>query len=153
MEIKNRTFIVTGGASGLGAATTEALLERGAYVIAADPRGPASEGAVFVETCVTNPDQVAHAIFVASQQPGPLSGIVNCAGIGIATKVLGRDGPPPLDEFLRVLTIGTASAAAFDGQIGQGGYEFAALAAHIVENQMINGEVIRLDGALRMAAR
>lgn len=247
MEIKNRTFIVTGGASGLGAATTEALLERGAYVIAADLRGPAPDGSVFVETDVTNPDQVAHAISVASQQPGPLSGVVNCAGIGIATKVLGKDGPHPLDEFLRVLTINlagtfnvirlaaeamstnepgtsgergviinTASAAAFDGQIGQGAYaaskggvvamtlpiarelarygirvatiapglfltpmmgvlpqtardslgaqvpfpsrlgdpsEFAALAAHIVENQMINGEVIRLDGALRMAAR
>ncbi len=247
MEISNRTFLVTGGASGLGEATTRALLDRGAHVIAADLKGPAPEGAVFVETDVTNPDQVSHAISVATSQPGPFSGIVNCAGIGVAAKVLGKEGPHALNDFLRVLTINlagtfnvirlgaeamkdnepgvsgergviinTASAAAFDGQIGQAAYaaskggvvamtlpiarelarygirvatiapglfltpmmgvlpeaardslgaqvpfpsrlgdpsEFAALAAHIVENQMINGEVIRLDGALRMAAR
>lgn len=247
MDIKNRTFIVTGGASGLGEATTRALLERGAHVIAADLKGPAPQGAVFVETDVTNPDQVAHAVQIATQQPGPLAGVINCAGIGVAKKVIGKDGPHPLDDFLRVLTINlggtfnvirlaaeamakntagpsgergviinTASAAAFDGQIGQAAYaaskggvvsmtlpiarelardgirvvtiapglfltpmmgalpeaardslgaqvpfpsrlgepsEYAALALHIVENQMINGEVVRLDGALRMAAK
>lgn len=247
MNVKDRTFIVTGGASGLGEATSRALLERGAHVVVADLKGPVPEGAVFVETDVTNPVQVAEAIAVATQQVGPLSGIVNCAGIGIATKVLGKNGPHPLDDFQRVLTINlagtfnvirlgaeamsanepgadgergviinTASAAAFDGQIGQAAYsaskggivamtlpiarelarsgirvaaiapglfltpmmgslpeaardslgaqvpfpsrlgdplEYAALAVHIVENRMINGEVIRLDGALRMAAK
>ena len=247
MEISDRTFIVTGGASGLGAATTRALLERGAHVVVADLKGPAPEGAHFVQTDVTNSEQVAETISVATQQAGPLSGIVNCAGIGTAAKVLGKNGPHPLEEFQRVLTINlagtfnvirlgaeamssndpgpdgergiiinTASAAAFDGQIGQAAYsaskggivamtlpiarelarsgirmaaiapglfltplmgslpeaardslgtqvpfpsrlgdpsEYADLAIHIVENRMINGEVIRLDGALRMAAK
>jgi NAD(P)-dependent dehydrogenase (short-subunit alcohol dehydrogenase family) len=247
MQISNRTFIVTGGSSGLGGATVEALLERGAHVVVADRAGTAPTGAVFVETDVTNADAVAHAIEVASQQPGPLSGVVNCAGIGVANKVLGKAGPHPLEDFMRVLEvnlagtfnvlrlaaaamsqaepgpsgergviINTASAAAFDGQIGQAAYsaskggivamtlpvarelarygirvatvapglfltpmmgvlpeaardslgqqvpfparlgdpsEYAALVIHIIENQMINGEAIRLDGALRMAAR
>lgn len=247
MEITHRTFVVTGGASGLGEAAARALLERGAHVVAADLTGPAPEGAVFVEADVTDTDQVAHAMAVAQQQGGPLSGVVNCAGIGVAAKVLGKNGPHALDDFSRVLQvnlggtfnvirlaaeamssnepgpsgergviINTASAAAFDGQIGQAAYsaskggvvamtlpiarelarhgirvatiapglfltpmmgvlpetardslgqqvpfpsrlgdpsEFAALAVHIAENQMINGEVIRLDGALRMAAR
>ncbi|MGP5397513.1 3-hydroxyacyl-CoA dehydrogenase [Arthrobacter rhombi] len=247
MDVKDRTFIVTGGASGLGEATTRALLERGADVVVADLKGTAPEGARFVETDVTDPDQVAEAISVAFRQAGPLAGIVNCAGIGIAGKVLGKSGTHLLDDFQRVLTINlagtfnvirlgaeamrsndpgpdgergviinTASAAAFDGQIGQAAYsaskggivamtlpiarelapsgirvaaiapglfltpmmsslpeaareslgaqvpfpsrlgdpaEYAALAVHIVENRMINGEVIRLDGALRMAAQ
>ncbi|AXG14381.1 SDR family NAD(P)-dependent oxidoreductase [Intrasporangium calvum] len=247
MDISNRTFLVTGGASGLGGATTTALLERGAHVVVADLAGTAPAGSVFVETDVTDPDAVAHAVDVATQQPGPLSGVVNCAGIGVAEKVLGKSGPHALDLFTKVLQvnlagtfnvirlaaaamsqaepgpsgergviINTASAAAFDGQIGQAAYaaskggvaamtlpiarelarygirvatiapglfltpmmgvlpqaardslgqqvpfparlgdpaEYAALAVHIIENQMVNGEVIRLDGALRMAAR
>lgn len=247
MEISNRTFLVTGGASGLGGATVTALLERGAHVVVADRAGTAPTGALFVETDVTDPDAVAHAVDVATEQPGPLSGVVNCAGIGVAQKVLGKSGPHPFDGFMRVLEvnlagtfnvirlaaaamsdaepgpggergviISTASGAAFDGQIGQAAYaaskggvvamtlpiarelahygirvatiapglfltpmvgelpeaareslgqqvpfpprlgdpsEFAALVLHIIENQMVNGEVIRLDGALRMAAR
>lgn len=247
MGISNRTFLVTGGASGLGGATTEALLQRGAHVVVADLVGTAPAGAVFVETDVTDADAVAHAVDVATSQAGPLSGVVNCAGIGVAEKVLGRSGPHALDLFTKVLAVNlagtfnvirlaaaamsqdepgpsgergvivnTASAAAFDGQIGQAAYaaskggvvamtlpiarelarygirvvtiapglfltpmmgvlpqaardslgqqvpfparlgdpsEYAALAIHIIENQMVNGEVIRLDGALRMAAR
>ncbi|OFE14241.1 3-hydroxy-2-methylbutyryl-CoA dehydrogenase [Humibacillus sp. DSM 29435] len=247
MQISNRTFLVTGGASGLGGATAVALLERGAHVVVADRAGSAPEGAVFVTTDVTDADAVAHAVEVAGQQPGPLSGVINCAGIAVAQKVLGKTGPHDLGAFLKVLEvnlagtfnvirlasdalkdaeagadgergviINTASAAAFDGQIGQAAYaaskggivamtlpiarelarygirvatiapglfltpmmgelpeaareslgqqvpfpprlgdpsEYAALAVHIIENQMINGEVIRLDGALRMAAR
>ncbi len=156
MDVKDRTFLVTGGASGLGEATTQALLERGAHVVVADLTGPAPEGAHFVETDVTNTEQVARAMTVATQQDAPLSGIVNCAGIGAATKVLAKNGPHPLDEFQRVLTvnlagtfnvirlgaeamsanepgqdgergviINTASAAAFDGQIGQAAYSAA----------------------------
>ncbi|MAO80155.1 SDR family NAD(P)-dependent oxidoreductase [Microbacterium sp. UBA837] len=247
MDISNRTFLVTGGASGLGGATTTALLERGAHVVVADLAGTAPAGSVFVETDVTDPDAVAHAVDVATQQPGPLSGVVNCAGIGVAEKVLGKTGPHALDLFMKVLQVNlagtfnvirlaaaamsqsdpgpsgergvivnTASVAAFDGQIGQAAYsaskggvvamtlpiarelarygirvatiapglfltpmmgvlpqaardslgqqvpfparlgdptEYAALAVHIIENQMVNGEVIRLDGALRMTAR
>ena len=61
MEFKNRTFIVTGGASGLGGATTKALLERGATVVVADLKGEAPEGATFVATEVTDEQQVQHA--------------------------------------------------------------------------------------------
>lgn len=247
MEFKNRTFIVTGGASGLGGATTKALLERGATVVVADLKGEAPEGATFVATDVTDEQQVQHAVDVARDQDAPLSGVVNCAGIAIAAKVLGKEGPHSLDAFMKVLQvnvggtfnmirlaaaamkenepgedgergviINTASIAAYDGQIGQAAYsaskggvvgmtlpiarelardgirvmtiapgifwtpmmaglpeeaqkslgeqvpfpsrlgdpsEYAALATHIIENRMLNGEVIRLDGAIRMAPR
>ena len=247
MEFKNRTFIVTGGASGLGGATTKALLERGATVVVADLKGEAPEGATFVATDVTDEQQVQHAVDVARDQDAPLSGVVNCAGIAIAAKVLGKEGPHSLDAFMKVLQvnvggtfnmirlaaaamkenepgedgergviINTASVAAYDGQIGQAAYsaskggvvgmtlpiarelardgirvmtiapgifwtpmmaglpeeaqkslgeqvpfpsrlgdpsEYAALATHIIENRMLNGEVIRLDGAIRMAPR
>lgn len=247
MDTNSRTFLVTGGASGLGRATASALLELGARVVVADRAGNAPDGAVFVATDVTDADAVAHAVAVAGEQPGPLSGVVNCAGIGSAQKVLTKAGPHPLDDFLNVLQVNlagtfnvirlaaaamselepgtggergvivnTASAAAFDGQIGQAAYsaskggivgmtlpiarelarygirvatiapglfltpmmaglpeaaqeslgqqvpfpprlgdpaEYAALVIHIIGNQMLNGEVIRLDGALRMAPR
>lgn len=247
MQIKDRTFIITGGASGLGAATTTALLERGAHVVVADLAGSAPEGAVLVETDVTDSDQVARAVEEATRQPGPLSGVVNCAGIGTPAKVLSREGAQPLEAFEKIIAVNlvgtfnvirlaaqamagnepdedggrgvivnTASVAAFEGQIGQAGYsaskggvvamtlpiarelaahgirvntiapglfltpmmsqlpekareslgqqvpfpsrlgdpsEYAHLVTHLVENQMINGETIRLDGAIRMAAR
>ncbi|MGW6458880.1 SDR family NAD(P)-dependent oxidoreductase [Streptomyces sp. NPDC055078] len=247
MEFTNRTFLVTGGASGLGEATAVALLNRGARVVVADLRGEPPHGAVFVPTDVTDEAQVAAAVATATEQPGVFAGAVNCAGVAIAEKVLDKDGPHPQDAFAHVLAVNlggtfnvirlaaqalrdnepgpggergvivnTASIAAFDGQIGQAAYaasksgvagmtlpiarelsrygirvvtiapglfhtpmmstlpedamhslgaqvpfpsrlgdpaEYAALACHIVENQMLNGEVIRLDGALRMAAR
>jgi NAD(P)-dependent dehydrogenase (short-subunit alcohol dehydrogenase family) len=246
VEFTDRTFLVTGGASGLGAATTVELLERGAHVVVADLAGEAPDGAVLVRTDVTDTAAVAHAVDVATTQPGPLAGVVNCAGISVPRKVLGRDGPHDQALFLKALEVNvggtfnvirlvaevlrdgppgpsgergvivnTASAAAFDGQIGQAAYsaskgavvamtlpiarelarygirvatiapgmfstpmlqglpaeaqeslsaqvpfparfgdpsEYAMLACHVIENQMINGEVIRLDGALRMAA-
>lgn len=247
MQIKDRTFLVTGGASGRGEATTRALLDRGGHVVVADRAGTAPEGAVFVEADVTDAVQVAHAVAEATRQPGPLSGVVNCAGIGSAAKVISRDGPQPLADFERIVgvnligtfnvirlaaaamaenepdddggrgvIVNTASVAAYEGQVGQAGYsaskggvvamtlpiareladygirvntiapglfltpmmhqlpekaraslgeqvpypsrlgdpaEYAHLVTHIVENQMLNGETIRLDGAIRMAPR
>ncbi|MHB1526189.1 MAG: SDR family NAD(P)-dependent oxidoreductase [Candidatus Dormibacteria bacterium] len=247
MDIEDRSFLITGGASGLGAATVRALLGRGARVVVADVAGEAPDGAVFVKTDVTDEGQVAAAVEVAAGPPDGLAGVVNCAGTAIAEKILGPEGPHALAHFARVVNvnlvgtfnvmrlaaqamssnepgldgergvvINTASVAAYEGQIGQVAYsaskggvvsmtlpvarelarygirvvtiapglfetpmlgllpeearrslgsqvpfpsrlgrpeEYAALAMHILENTMINGEVIRLDGCLRMAAR
>jgi NAD(P)-dependent dehydrogenase (short-subunit alcohol dehydrogenase family) len=249
MRIEGSAFLVTGGGSGLGAATARVLSERGARVVVADVNEAAGEetaaaiGARFVRTDVTDEASVQAAVAAV----GEIHGAVNCAGIGIAQRVVGRDGPHPLDLFRRVIDVNligtfnvirlvaaaiaargeaegaergvivnTASVAAFDGQIGQAAYsaskggvvgmtlpiarelarfgvrvatiapgifdtpmlaglpeearvslgaqvpfprrlgrpaEYAALVRHIVENEMLNGEVIRLDGAIRMAPR
>jgi NAD(P)-dependent dehydrogenase (short-subunit alcohol dehydrogenase family) len=250
VEIKDAVAVVTGGASGLGLATTKRLLDRGASVVVLDIRGKEAvdelgDRAVFVETDVTDEAAVTAALDVA-EKIGPLRIAINCAGTGNAVKTLGKDGPFPLDWFKKVVEINligtfnvirlaaermakteslgeergvivnTASVAAFDGQIGQAAYsaskggvvgmtlpiardlareqirvmtiapglfdtpllaglpepakeslgkqvphpsrlgnpdEYGALAVHIVENPMLNGEVIRLDGAIRMAPR
>ena len=255
MNISGKTFIVTGGASGLGRATAEAILDAGGNVVLLDVNadtGRAAEQALgakarFAQADVTSEEQVNAAVNLAVSAFGRLDGVVNAAGIGPAAKVLGRNGPHPLDLFektIRVNLVGTfnvirlaaaviaqnapadngergvivntASIAAFDGQVGQPAYaaskggivamtlpiarefasigirvvtiapgifdtpllaglpeparlslgqqvpfpsrlgrpaEFGALARHIIENEMLNGEVIRLDGALRMAPR
>ncbi len=246
MDIAERSFLITGGASGLGEATAKALLARGARVVVADLRGPAPEGAELVETDVTDADQVSAAI-ARAQELGPLSGVINCAGVATPQKILGRSGPHELEAFRKVVDINligsfnvirlaaeamaenepsedaergvivnTASVAAFDGQIGQAAYsaskgavasmtlpiarelarhgirvmtiapgifrtpmmaglpqeaqdslgaqvpfpsrmgepeEYAALVEHILGNRMLNGETIRLDGAIRMAPK
>jgi NAD(P)-dependent dehydrogenase (short-subunit alcohol dehydrogenase family) len=254
MEIKDAVAVVTGGASGLGLATTKRLLDRGASVVVIDLRGAEAVAelgprAKFVEADVTDPEQVGAALD-AAEEMGPVRIDVNCAGIGNAIKTLGKDGPFPLEYFTKVVEvnligtfnvirlaaqriakteplvgkngaergviINTASVAAFDGQIGQAAYsaskggvvgmtlpiardlsrelirvvtiapglfktpllgslpeeaqeslgkqvphparlgdpdEYGALATHIVENPMLNGETIRLDGAIRMAPR
>lgn len=250
MEIKDAVAVVTGGASGLGLATTKRLLDRGASVVVIDLKGSdvvkeLGSRARFVEANVTDPEQVAAALD-AAEEMGPLRININCAGIGNAIKTLGRDGPFPLEYFNAVVQVNligtfnvlrlsaeriarteplgeergvivnTASVAAFDGQVGQAAYsaskggvvgmtlpiardlarelirvvtiapglfktpllgglpeeaqtslgkqvphparlgdpdEYGALAVHIVENPMLNGEVIRLDGAIRMAPR
>ncbi|GAB6875491.1 3-hydroxyacyl-CoA dehydrogenase [Thermaerobacter litoralis] len=255
MEVKGATFLVTGGGSGLGAATAELLAEAGANVIIADVNPAAGEAVAgrlggrgrFVPTDVTDPGSVQQAVQAALEGFGGLHGAVNCAGVAIAEKVLGRDGPHDLDRFRRVIEVNlvgtfnvirlaaaamaqaepneegergvivnTASVAAFDGQIGQPAYsaskggvaamtlpiarelarygirvvtiapgifdtpmmaglpeparksleqqvpfpsrlgrprEYAMLVRHIIENPMLNGETIRLDGALRMGPR
>ncbi len=246
MEISGHTFLVTGGGSGLGLATARMLTGAGANVVAADLRGEPDANTRFVETDVTDEESVGAAV-EAALESGPLSGAINCAGVAIAEKALGRDGPHSLDSFTKVIQVNligtfnvirlaaaamlgnepdeeggrgvivnTASVAAFDGQIGQAAYaaskggvasmtlplarefarsgirvaaiapglfdtpmmaglpeeareslgrqvpfpsrlgrpeEYAALVRHIVENDLINGEVIRLDGAIRMAPR
>jgi len=248
MELRGRTFLVTGGGSGLGAATARMLEGEGANVVVADLRGEApGRHARFVETDVTDEGSVKGAIDAALQGFGGLHGAINCAGIASAEKVLGRDGPHSQVSFSKVVEVNlvgtfnvvrlaaeamaknepvgsgergvivnTASVAAFDGQIGQVAYaaskggvaamtlpaarelarhgirvvaiapgifdtpmlaglpdaareslgkqmpfpsrlgrpeEFAALVRHIIENEMLNGEVIRLDAAIRLAPR
>ena len=251
MEIKDAVAVVTGGASGLGLATTKRLLDAGAQVVVIDLKGEEvvaelGDRARFVATDVTDEAGVTEALDVA-ESLGPVRINVNCAGIGNAIKTLSKNGAFPLDGFRKVVEvnligtfnvirlaaeriakteplnneergviINTASVAAFDGQIGQAAYsaskggvvgmtlpiardlsrelirvctiapglfktpllgslpeeaqkslgqqvphparlgdpdEYGALAVHIIENPMLNGEVIRLDGAIRMAPR
>ena len=253
MEIKDQAAIVTGGASGLGAATARALAAAGAKVALLDVNEKAA-GEIAGEIrgiafgCdVADSTSAENAIKAASEKHGPARILVNCAGVGPAKRIVGRDGPMPLADFERVIRINligtfnmlrlagaamqplapladgergvivsTASVAAFEGQIGQSAYasskggvaaltlpaarefaqfgirvmaiapgifgtpmlkalpqeaqdslgasvpfpkrlgeprEFAALVMHIVRNGYLNGEVIRIDGALRMAPR
>ncbi|MBV8197457.1 MAG: 3-hydroxyacyl-CoA dehydrogenase [Candidatus Eremiobacteraeota bacterium] len=254
MQIAGRTFLVSGGSSGLGAACVTEFARAGANVVICDvsERGvelqrELGEAVCFVRTDVTDAAQVENAVATAAQRFGGVHGAINCAGIATAERVIGREGPLPLERFAKVIAVNligtfnvirlaaakmlerpaeagedrgvivcTASVAAYDGQIGQAAYsaskggvvgmtlpiarefaqhqirvasiapgifdtpmlaglpepareslgkqvpfpsrlgkpaEYAALARHIVENQMLNGEVIRLDGAIRMAPR
>ena len=239
MELGNSRAIVTGGASGLGAATVAWFRDRGATVVVLDRE--AGDDPHHVQADVTSADSATAAIDRAVQVMGGIDICVNCAGIVIGERTVGRNGPHDLDTFRRVIEVNligsfnvlrlaaaemakngraengvivnTASIAAFDGQKGQAAYaaskagiagmtlplardlaglnirvcaiapgifatpmlrglppdvqnglaaevtcpprlgepeEFARLAAHIVENGYLNGEVIRLDGALRM---
>lgn len=250
MQIENSCAIVTGAASGLGEATARHFAKSGAQVTLLDrdtERGEtvANElGGTFVETDVTDEHSVAQAIAHAETAMGKITVAVNCAGIALGIKTVGRDGAHPLEEFRRTIDINlngtfnvarlaaasmqnnvpdedgacgviinTASIAAFDGQKGQTAYaaskggvagmclpmardlaslgirvmtiapgifrtpmlaglpqevqddlaadvpcparlgdplEYAQLAAFIVGAGYLNGEVIRIDGALRM---
>jgi NAD(P)-dependent dehydrogenase (short-subunit alcohol dehydrogenase family) len=253
MDIRNSTFIVTGGASGLGGATVEMIVANGGNAVIADVKGGEAlasklgKQAVFQPTDVTNEEQAKAAVERALKEFGGLHGLVNCAGIAVGEKTIGKEGPHALASFTRVinvnligtfnmirlaadamsklqpnaggergLIVNTASVAAFDGQIGQAAYsaskggivgmtlpvardlarsgirvvtiapgifetpmllgmpqeiqeslgkqvpfpsrlgkpaEFAALVKHIAENVMLNGETIRLDGAIRMGPK
>lgn len=251
MQIKDKVFIVTGGASGLGGVTSAWLADRGARVVIADLNRPsqgASDSVKFITTDVSDSVSAKAAVDFACDQFGGLHGLINCAGVAPAEKVLGKEGPHRLESFSRAIAINligsfnmlrlaaqaitertqagseetvgviinTASVAAYDGQIGQAAYsaskggivgmtlpiarelarsrirvmtiapgimatpmllafpqevqdslnqsvpfparmgkpeEFAQLVGHIIENDYLNGEVIRLDGAIRMAPR
>ncbi len=254
MEIKSSTFIVTGGASGLGAATARALAAVGGKVVIADVNVDAGSAlaaelgqARFIKTDVPAEGDGKAAVALALKEFGGLQGLVNCAGIAIGEKTIGKQGPHALASFSRVIginligtfnmirlaadamskgrpnadgergvIINTASVAAYDGQIGQAAYsaskggivgmtlpiardlsrsgirvmtiapgifetpmllgmpkdvqealgklvpfpsrlgrpaEYAALVRHIIENAMLNGEVIRLDGAIRLTPK
>ncbi|RYF81983.1 MAG: 3-hydroxyacyl-CoA dehydrogenase [Comamonadaceae bacterium] len=252
MQIQDKVFIVTGGASGLGEGTARMLAENGAKVVIADMQADKGEavaqsiGGVFVK-CDVSQETDGQAVVAAAQKLGKLVGLVNCAGIAPAEKTVGKNGPHGLATFektLRVNLLGsfnmirlasaamaanepestgergvlisTASVAAYDGQIGQAAYsaskggvvgmtlpiardlarsgirnmtiapgifgtpmlfgmpqevqdalaasvpfpsrlgtpaDYAKLAKHIIENDMLNGEVIRLDGAIRLAPK
>ncbi|MBY5410801.1 SDR family NAD(P)-dependent oxidoreductase [Rhizobium leguminosarum] len=207
MLIRGASFIVTGGGSGLGAAIVRALVEAGGRVTIADLNAEAGQeiarefgsDACFVKADVTDGEEGAAVVAAAVEAFGSLRGLVNCAGVAPAEKVIGRDGPHRLESFARTVGINligtfnmirlaaaaiqttepdaegergvivnTASVAAFDmpaevqaalgksvpfpPRLGRPA-EFAGLVRHIFENNMLNGEVIRLDGALRMGAR
>jgi NAD(P)-dependent dehydrogenase (short-subunit alcohol dehydrogenase family) len=109
MEIKDAVAVVTGGASGLGLATTKRLLDAGAQVVVLDLRGEEAvaelgDRARFVHADVTDEDAVGSALD-AAESLGPLRINVNCAGIGNAIKTLSKDGPFPLDGFKKVIGI------------------------------------------------
>lgn len=110
MDIANNVFIVTGGASGLGAATARMLAENGGKVVLADLQVEAGEKlaaelqAVFVRCDVTTEADGLAAIQAATGL-GPLRGLVNCAGVAPAAKTVGKDGPHPLELFQKVVNI------------------------------------------------
>jgi NAD(P)-dependent dehydrogenase (short-subunit alcohol dehydrogenase family) len=255
MQIEGSGFIVTGGASGLGAGVVRHLVRLGGRVLVADLNEIAGQALInelgaavrFQRADVVAEAEAKAAVAAAVDSFGAVHGLVNCAGIALGEKVLGKDGPHRLSSFTRALSINvagtfnficqaaaqmaaqtaneegergvivnTASIAAFDGQIGQAAYsaskgavvgmtlpiarelarsgirvvtiapgifetpmmagmpkevqdslgrgvpfpqrlgrpaEFALLVQQIVENPMLNGETIRLDGALRMAPK
>ena len=253
MQIRNSIFLITGGASGLGAATAQMAAANGAKVMIADLQADAGEklakeiGGKYCKCDVTSEADGKAAVEAAVQGYGGLHVLVNCAGIGVAERTVGKDAPHDLARFTKVIginligtfnmirlaadamckagpnaagergvIINTASVAAFDGQIGQAAYsaskggvvgmtlpiardlsrngirvvtiapglfltpmllglpkeaqdslgkqvpfpsrlgkpdEYASLAKQIVENEMLNGETIRLDGAIRMAPK
>jgi NAD(P)-dependent dehydrogenase (short-subunit alcohol dehydrogenase family) len=245
--------LVTGGGSGLGRATAAKLAALGAKVAILDINVEAAAeaatkiGGIAIACDVADAEQTAAAIAAARDRFGPARILINCAGIAPARRVVGRDGPMPLEDFARVINVNligtfnairlaahamstldpledgergvivsTASVAAYDGQIGQAAYaaskggvvsmmlpiarelsqfgirlcaiapgifntpmvsgmpeevqqslaasipfpkalgrpeQYADLALHIIENRYINGEVIRLDGGVRLAPR
>ena len=255
MQIANSVALVTGGASGLGEATVRTFAGAGGRVMILDRPGSAGaalatelgEAVAFSAADVSDEAQVTAAVAAAVERFDTVHAVVNCAGVGIASRTVTREGPHPLDLFAKVIQVNligtfnvirlaaaqmarntpneegergvivnTASVAAFDGQIGQAAYsaskggvvgmtlpiardlaslgirvvtiapgtfdtpmlamapeplrqalaaqipfpsrlgrpsEFAALVRHICENVMLNGETIRLDGAIRMAPK
>jgi len=253
MLIKNSIFLITGGASGLGEATARMAAENGAKVVIADLQADLGEklakeiGGRFSKCDVTSEADGKAAVALALKEFGGVHVLVNCAGIAIAERTLGKEAPHDLARFARVVSINligtfnmirlaadamakagpnaagergviinTASVAAYDGQIGQAAYsaskggivgmtltiarylsrngirvctiapglfetpmmkglpkeaqeslgkqvpfpsrlgrpaEYAQLARAIIENEMLNGETIRLDGAIRMAPK
>ena len=112
MRVEGKTFLVTGGASGLGAATVRILVERGARVIIAD-LSPAGEDyardlgttAGFVRTDVTQEEDGQRAVAAACDRFGALHGLVNCAGVAPSERIVGRSGPHALGSFARAVSI------------------------------------------------
>jgi NAD(P)-dependent dehydrogenase (short-subunit alcohol dehydrogenase family) len=110
MEIKDKVFIVTGGASGLGAGTARMLVAEGAKVILADVQDEAGKqlatelGQTYVHCDVTQ-EADGQAAVQAARQAGSLFGLINCAGVAPASRTVGKNGPHPLDLFQKVVMI------------------------------------------------
>ena len=113
MEINGKTFLVSGGGSGLGAATAKLLGASGANVVIADINSETGEktageigaNARFVKTNVADEESVKNAVATAVSEFGALHGAISCAGIGVAIKTVAREGPHPLDAFVRVINV------------------------------------------------
>ncbi|MFH8799172.1 SDR family NAD(P)-dependent oxidoreductase [Streptomyces sp. NPDC017936] len=110
MQLENTAALVTGGASGLGAATAKALAERGATVFALDlkdgiDKAPEVAGVTYVPADVTDPEQVGAAVAVAAGAGVPLRTVVNCAGIGPSMRILGKKGVHDLGLYAKVIQI------------------------------------------------
>lgn len=253
MQIKSKSAVVTGGGSGLGAETARTLARQGALVTVLDRNAAAGQavaeeiGGLFAECDIADEASATAALALSAERHGAPSALVNCAGIGGAARIVGRDGPMALTEFERIvrvnligtfnmlrlvaarmslaepdaagnrgIIISTASVAAYDGQIGQAAYaaskggitaltlpaarelsrfgirvvtlapglfatplllelpqevqdglaasipfpsrlgapaDFAKLVLGVIDNDYLNGEVIRIDGALRMSPK
>ncbi|WP_327186245.1 SDR family NAD(P)-dependent oxidoreductase [Streptomyces sp. NBC_01334] len=110
MQLENTAALVTGGASGLGAATAKALAEGGAQVFALDlkdgiDKAPEVPGVTYVPADVTDPEQVGAAVATAAGSGVPLRTVVNCAGIGPSARILGRKGVHDLGLYAKVIQI------------------------------------------------
>ena len=110
MQIQQNVFIITGGASGLGAATAKMICDNGGKVVIADVQVEAGQklaaelGGQFVKCDVTS-EEDGKAVVAAAIALGTLRGLVNCAGVAPAVKTVGKDGPHPLEVFQRVVNI------------------------------------------------
>lgn len=113
MEIKKNTFIVTGGASGLGKAVIESLVREGgnaAIFDLADEQGQAlaeelGNTAIYCRTDVADEASVENGVTKTMEAFGAIHGVINCAGIGIPAKVVGKKGPMPLDKFTKTIQV------------------------------------------------
>ena len=111
MQLKGSVFLVTGGGSGLGAATARMAIDNGAKVVIADVQDGSKYAAElganarYIKTDVTSEADGKAAVEFAVKEFGALNVLVNCAGIAIGEKTNGKTGPPPLDSFTRVITL------------------------------------------------